>query len=133
MHAAAGTAVSDAVSQYGIRLEGIRFRARHGATDAERYLLQDFIVDLEVGLPVSVLPESDERSCVYDYDGLATLVVEEGTKASYKLLESLARRLLERVFETTPALSATVRLTKMGPPTTASVDKVAIELSGAKP
>lgn len=122
--------MSSAVSQYGIRLEGIRFRARHGASDAERYLLQDFVVDLEVGLPVSVLPDSDERSCVYDYDVLASLVVEEGTKASYKLLETLARRLLDRVLESTPALSATVRLRKFGPPTTVSVDTVAIELSG---
>ena len=119
-----------AVSQYGIHLEGIRFRARHGASDAERYLLQDFIVDLEVGLPVEVLPESDERSGVYDYDQLASLVVEEGTKTSYKLLETLAKQLLTRVLEDTPALSVTVRLRKFGPPTTASVDTVAIQLSG---
>ncbi len=121
------------ISRYGIRLEGIRFRARHGASDAERYLLQDFVVDLEVSLPASELPESDERSCVYDYDRLANLVVEEGTKTSYKLLETLAKRLLERVLADTPALSVTVRLRKFGPPTTASVDTVAIELSGAAP
>ncbi len=118
------------VSQYGIRLEGIRFRARHGVSDAERYLLQDFVVDLEVALPVDALPDADERSSVYDYDGLASLVVEEGTRASYKLLETLAHRLVERILATTPALSATVRLRKFGPPTTASVDTVAIELSG---
>ncbi len=88
------------------------------------------MVDLEVGLPVEVLPETDERHRVYDYDSLATLVVEEGTKTSYKLLETLARQLLQRVLEDTPALSATVRLRKFGPPTTASVDTVAIELSG---
>ena len=119
------------ISRYAIRLDGIRFRARHGASDAERYLLQDFVVDLEVALPASELPESDERSAVYDYDALASLVVEEGTKTSYKLLETLARQLLERVLSDTPALSATVRLRKFGPPTTASVDTVAIELSGA--
>ncbi len=118
------------ITSYAIRLEGIRFRARHGASDAERYLLQDFVVDLEVALPPSKLPESDERACVYDYDALASLVVEEGTKTSYKLLETLARRLLERILSDTPALSATVRLRKFGPPTTASVDTVAIELSG---
>lgn len=121
--------MAPAVSRYGIRLDGIRFRARHGASDAERYLLQDFVVDLEVGLPVAVLPDSDERSCVYDYDELATLVVAEGTKTSYKLLETLAKRLLARILADTPALSVTVRLRKFGPPTTASVDTVAIELS----
>jgi dihydroneopterin aldolase len=120
------------VSTYSIRLEGIRFRARHGASVEERNLPQDFVVDLEVTLPVETLPSSDERRCVYDYDALASLVVAEGTRASYKLLETLAKRLLERVLDDTPALAATVRLRKFGPPTTVSVDTVAIELSGER-
>ncbi len=122
--------MSPTISAYSIRLDGIRFRARHGASDAERYLLQDFVVDLEVTLPLEELPDSDERSCVYDYDALASLVVEEGTSTSYKLLETLARRLLERLLADTPAVAATVRLRKFGPPTTASVDTVSIELRG---
>lgn len=121
------------VTRYAIRLEGIRFRARHGASDAERDLPQDFVADLEVTLPVDRLPETDERGRVYDYDVLSSLVVEEGTRTSYKLLESLAKRLVERVFTDTPALALTVRLRKFGPPTTASVDSAAIELSATKP
>ncbi|MEZ4441752.1 MAG: dihydroneopterin aldolase [Polyangiaceae bacterium] len=117
-------------TQYRIRLDGIRFRARHGASDAERYLLQDFVVDLEVSLPISALPESDERASVYDYDALASLVVEEGTGSSYKLLETLAARVLDRLLSDTPALSASVRVRKFGPPTTASVDTVAVEIQG---
>ena len=121
------------VTRYAICLEGIRFRARHGASDAERDLPQDFVADLEVTLPVDRLPETDERARVYDYDVLSSLVVEEGTRTSYKLLESLAKRLVERVFTDTPALALTVRLRKFGPPTTASVDSAAIELSATKP
>jgi len=120
------------VTTYRIRLEGIRLRARHGASAEERNLPQDFVVDLEVALPVQTLPASDERRCVYDYDVLASLVVAEGTKGSVKLLETLAKRLLERVLEDTQALSATVRLRKFGPPTAVSVDTVAIELSGER-
>jgi dihydroneopterin aldolase len=125
--------VSPAISAYRIRLEGIRFRARHGASDAERYLLQDFVVDLEITLPVELLPASDERNRVYDYDVLANLVVEEGTAHSYKLLETLAKRLIQRILTDSPAIAATVRLRKFGPPTSASVDTVAIELSGHAP
>lgn len=124
--------MSATVDQYRIRLDGIRFRARHGASQAERDLLQDFVVDLEATLPLDALPASDRRSCVYDYDALASLVVAEGTRASYKLLETLARRLLHRVLSDTPAVAATVRLRKFGPPTTVSVDTVAIELSGRR-
>jgi 7,8-dihydroneopterin aldolase/epimerase/oxygenase len=117
------------IDAYRIRLEGIRFRARHGASRAERDLPQDFEASLEVALPVSALPRADTRARVFDYDRLASLVVDEGTKSSYKLLETLAERLAERVLADTPALSATVRVKKFGPPTAASVDAVSIELS----
>lgn len=120
------------MTQYRMRLEGIRFRGRHGASRAERGLPQDFVVDLEVSLPLRELPRRDCRSGVFDYDALASLVVEEGTRGSCKLLETLARRLLERVLSDTPALAATVRLRKFGPPTRASVDTVAIELAGER-
>ncbi|MEM6788386.1 MAG: dihydroneopterin aldolase [Myxococcota bacterium] len=121
-----------AVSAYTIHLDGIRFRARHGASEQERHLWQDFAVDLKVALPEASLPATDERASVYDYDRLASLVVEEGTTTSYKLLETLARRVIERLLDDTPALQVTVRLRKFGPPTAASVDTVAIELSGAR-
>lgn len=117
------------IATYRIRLEGIRFRAKHGASRAERDLPQDFTVHIEVELPASALPKSDQRSRVFDYDRLASLVVDEGTRASYKLLEVLARRLIERVLKDTPAVAVSVQVRKFGPPTSVSVDSVAIELS----
>ena len=120
------------VETYRIRLEGIRFRARHGASRAERDLPQDFVVDLEVILPVTALPRSDSRARVFDYDQLATLVVDEGTRVSYKLLETLAERLIDRVLTDTPAVSVQVRVKKFGPPTLASVDAVSVELVGKR-
>src|SRR3954470_19165236 len=122
--------MAPSVETYRIRLEGIRFRARHGASRAERDLPQDFVVDLEVVLPVSLLPRADTRARVFDYDALASLVVDEGTRVSYKLLETLADRVIERVLADTPALSVTVQVKKFGPPTSASVDAVAVELTG---
>lgn len=125
-------AMPSSVETYRIRLEGIRFRARHGASRAERDLPQDFVVDLEVILPVTALPRSDSRARVFDYDQLATLVVDEGTRVSYKLLETLAERLIDRVLGDTPAVSVQVRVKKFGPPTLASVDAVSVELVGKR-
>jgi 7,8-dihydroneopterin aldolase/epimerase/oxygenase len=122
--------MSASVDGYRIRLEGIRFRARHGASRAERDLPQDFVVNLEVTLPVALLPRTDTRARVFDYDELASLVVDEGTRVSYKLLETLAERLIERVLADTPAVSVSVQVKKFGPPTAASVDAVAVELTG---
>jgi dihydroneopterin aldolase len=117
---------------YRIRLEGIRFRARHGASRAERGLPQDFVVNLDVELPVSLLPRSDTRARVFDYDALASLVVDEGTRVSYKLLETIGERLIARVLADTPAISVSVSVKKFGPPTSASVDAVSVELSARR-
>jgi len=121
-----------AVETYRIRLEGIRFRARHGASRAERDLPQDFVVHLDVDLPVTLLPRADTRARVFDYDKLASLVVDEGTRVSYKLLETLAQRLIERVLADTPAVAVSVQVKKFGPPTSASVDAVAVELTARR-
>lgn len=120
------------IQTYRIRLDGIRFRAKHGASRAERDLPQDFVVCLEVELPIALLPRTDSRARVFDYDQLASLVVDAGTSASYKLLETLAERIIERVLEGTPAVSVTVQVKKFGPPTSVSVDAVAVELTGRK-
>ncbi|WP_240488914.1 dihydroneopterin aldolase [Labilithrix luteola] len=109
-------------------MRGIRFRAHHGVTRAERGLAQDFIVDVDMDLPVSVLPRRDELRQVFDYDKVSTVVVGEGTSGSYRLLETLAQRLASRLLEETPALSATVEIRKMAPPTTASVEQVSVEV-----
>ena len=121
-----------ACAEYRIRLEGIRFRGRHGVSDSERDLPQDFLVTVDVTLPVSVLPAGDHIRDVFDYDRLATLVVEEGTRKSCRLLEILAQRVIERVLEDTPATRVAVSVTKSRPPTTSSVDTVSVELVGSR-
>jgi dihydroneopterin aldolase len=119
--------------EYRIRLEGIRFRAHHGVSDSERDLPQDFLVTVEVWLPTSVLPEGDHMREVFDYDRLASLVVDEGTSKNYKLLEILASRVIARVLVDTPATRVRVAITKSRPPTRASVDSVSVELVGRRP
>jgi dihydroneopterin aldolase len=117
---------------YKLVLEGIRFRARHGASKAERGLPQDFVATVELELPMSALPKSDSLRGVYDYGRLAALVVDEGTKSSYRLLETLAQKLVDRIIEESPAVSVNVRIKKFGPPTPVSVDSASVELYGVR-
>ena len=101
-------------------------------SDSERDLPQDFLVTLRVELPIGTLPDSDSYRDVFDYDRLATLVVEEGTGQTCKLLETLAQRVIARVLRDTPALRVAVEVTKLQPPTHASVDRVSVELIGER-
>lgn len=120
--------VGHAVAEYVLRLDGVRFRGHHGVSDSERALPQDFLVSLEVYLPLEVLPTGDHIADVYNYDRLATLVVEEGTEHRCLLLETLAQRVIARVLKDTPATRVSVAVTKSRPPTRSSVDSVTVEL-----
>lgn len=120
------------IETYRVNLEGVRFRGRHGASRAERDLPQDFVASVDVVLPVSALPENDSFRGVYDYGRFAELVVDEGTKASHRLLETLARKMVARILDESPATSVVVRIRKFGPPTAVSVDSAAIEISGTR-
>jgi 7,8-dihydroneopterin aldolase/epimerase/oxygenase len=113
---------------YQIRLEDIRFRGKHGVSASERSLPQDFSVTVEVSLPVANLPSADKVREVFDYDRLSTLVVAEGTGQPCKLLETLARRVIDRILVDTPATDVAVTVTKWRPPTTDSVESVSVRL-----
>ena len=120
------------LTTYKIRLQGIRFRARHGALRAERDLPRDFVVDVTVELPVTALPRTDSLSRVFDYEKIAQIVVDEGTQKTYKLLETLGQHLAERILEETPAVEVTIQVRKFAPPTTASVDAFTVEISARR-
>ncbi len=121
------------VKNYILRLERVRFRARHGVSDSERSLPQDFLVTLDVTLPTEILPTSDHLRDVFDYDRLASLVVAEGTAHSCRLLETVAERVLQRLWADTPALQATISVTKTRPPTQESVDSATVTLVASRP
>ena len=90
------------------------------------------MVQLEMSRFVSMLPRADALLRVFDYDKLASLVVDEGTRVSYKLLETLAHQLISRVLADTPAVAVSVQVKKFGPPTSVSVDAVSVELTGRR-
>ena len=119
-------------TEYTITIKGIRFRSKHGVSDAERTLPQDFVVHVKLTLPVAVLPASDRLAEVFDYDTISSIVVDEGTTRSYRLLEVFASKLLERLLRDTPATRARVSVQKSRPPTTHSVDTATITLMGQR-
>ncbi len=114
--------------EYTLRLHGVRFRANLGASHSERALPQEIVVDVELTLPLSAFPKRDVRRDAVDYGAVAAMVVEEGGAASYRLLETYAQRLIERLLRETPALKARVAATKLRVPTSHAVDRAVVEL-----
>jgi dihydroneopterin aldolase len=114
--------------EYTLRLHGVRFRANVGASHSERSLPQEIVVDVELTLPVAAFPRRDLRRDAVDYGTVTDIVVEEGRREPYRLLETYASRLIERLMRETPALRAKVAATKLRVPTSHSVDRAVVEL-----
>ena len=116
------------LDEYTLRLHAIRFRANIGASRTERALPQELVVDVELTLPTSALPAHDLKKEVVDYDAITGLVVEEGLATPYHLLETYARRLIDRLFAATPATRIRVAATKLRVPSMHSVDRAIVEI-----
>ena len=114
--------------EYTLRLHGVRFRANLGASHSERALPQEIVVDVELILPLSAFPKRDVRRDAVDYGAVTEWVVEEGRAEPYRLLETFAQRLVDRLLRETPALRVRVSATKLRVPTSHSVDRAVVEL-----
>lgn len=76
-----------------IRIVGIACEGRHGVIDEERMRPQPFVVDLEIEVEAS----EDDLATTADYDGAVGLVRDLVATESFRLVETLARRLAEAV------------------------------------
>ncbi|WP_304143326.1 dihydroneopterin aldolase [Mesoflavibacter zeaxanthinifaciens] len=112
-----------------IKVENIRVFAHHGCLKEETAIGSDYRVDLEVKADLKTSAETDELKDTVDYVFLNKVVREEMYKPS-KLLETVAQRILTRIFnEDKLVTKATVSVSKINPPIGGDVEMVTIKLS----
>ncbi len=112
-----------------IKVENIRVFANHGCLKEETAIGSDYRVDLEVKADLSTSSKSDELNDTVDYVFLNKVVREEMSTPS-KLLETVAQRILTRIFnEDKLVQKATVSVSKINPPIGGDVQMVTIKLS----
>ncbi len=99
-----------------ILLKQIGFGGRHGATAAERRGTRLFEVDLEIEAPLEAAQVSDRLADTIDYSVAAEVIVSVGTGEPHRLLESLARRMLDKLAERLPGAGFRLELRKLHPP-----------------
>jgi len=119
-----------------IVLRDIGFEGRHGATALERKSLRKFEVDLEVELDGEMGQRTDRLTDTVDYSALAEAVVAVGVGEPHRLLESLARRMLDTLQARVPEARFRLELRKLNPPSCAghprfSAVRIATETAGA--
>ncbi len=112
-----------------IKVENIRLFANHGCLKEETVIGSDYRVDLEVKADLKTSAKTDELKNTVDYVFLNKVVREEMSKPS-KLLETVAQRILTRIFnEEKLVTKATVSVGKINPPIGGDVEMVTIKMS----
>lgn len=112
-----------------IQVNNIKLYGYHGCLDEEAKIGSEYRVDIEVKADLSKSSQTDELSDTVDYVYLNHIVKEEMAIRS-KLLEEVAKRILDRIFlELTMVKRATVCVAKINPPIGGNVEEVIITLS----
>ncbi len=112
-----------------IKVENIRVFAFHGCLKEETKIGSDYRVDLEVKANLQTSSKTDLLSDTVDYVFLNKVIREEMQKPSH-LLETVAKRILNRIFnEDKLVTKATVWVSKLNPPIGGDVEMVTIKMS----
>ena len=112
-----------------IKVENIRLFAHHGCLKEETKIGSEYRVDLEVDANLRISAESDLLKDTVDYVFLNKVVREEMLKPSH-LLETVAKRILDRVFtEDKLVEKAKVSISKINPPIGGDVEMVTIKMT----
>ena len=116
-----------------ITLSSMRFEGHHGVTDEERALPQPLEVDLEVEADLARAGRTDDVVDTIDYGPLVTLVGGIVERNSFRLLESIAATIADRVLGATTAAAVTVRVRKLAVPVEADLDWAQVEIRRERP
>lgn len=112
-----------------IKVENIRVFAYHGCLKEETKIGSDYRVDLEVKADLQTSSVTDKLSDTVDYVFLNRIIKEEMNIASH-LLETVAKRILNRIFnEDKLVKKATVLVSKLNPPIGGDVERVTIKMT----
>ena len=116
------------LKQSYIALRNMRFFGRHGVMEQEQVTGGDFVMTVRVGYDVTRAMASDNVDDTLNYAVLYELIRQEMDKPS-KLLEHVAGRIAERIFDELPVVTTVdIELTKVNPPMGADCDGATVEL-----
>lgn len=109
-----------------IQVNNIKLYAYHGCLEEEAKIGSWYKVDVEVKANLSKSAKTDDLKDTVDYVHLNHIVKEEMAIRS-KLLEEVARRILDRFFKEIDMLKkATISVAKLNPPIGGNVEDVTI-------
>jgi len=111
-----------------IKLKNIKVFAHHGCLKEETIIGSDYRVELIIKANLNTSSQTDILNDTVDYV-LLNKIVKEEMKIPSKLLETVAKRILNRIFlESNLVTKAMVSVSKINPPIGGDVEMVTIKL-----
>ena len=113
-----------------IQIENMEFYAFHGHFREEQIVGNKFLVDLHIESDMAAPAASDDLKDAVNYQLAYRLVKEEMEKKS-RLLENIAKRILDTIYDNFEDLrKVTVKISKMNPPMGGGrIEKVSVTLT----
>jgi dihydroneopterin aldolase len=109
-----------------IILSNIRTYSFHGCMDEEEKIGAEFRTDIKVKTNLTEAAKTDDLQFGLDYTRLNEIVIDEMKKRS-KLMETVALRIIERIFqEFEIARKVEVKITKLNPPVGGNIEAVSV-------
>jgi len=111
-----------------IEIKGMKFYARHGHFKTERVVGNHFEADVILETDCTRAAESDDLNDALNYQVVYDLVKEE-MKITSHLLENVAKRILDSIYNRFPGtVHAKVKVSKMNPPMGGEIERVSVTL-----
>lgn len=111
-----------------IEIEGMKFYAYHGHFAAEQIVGNNFEVNIRLETNCDKAAESDNLDDALNYQAVYESI-KEVMKIKSSLLENVAKRILDTLYEQFPAIEhARLKISKMNPPMGGEMERVSVTL-----
>lgn len=112
-----------------IKMDKMKFYGFHGVFPEENKLGQQFYVDLELFLDLSLAGKSDQLGDTINYAEIHNRVKNKVEKGRFQLIEALAESIASDLLDTYTKINAlTVRVVKPHPPFDIHFEGVTVEI-----
>lgn len=109
-------------------LDGLTVSALCGALPEERVRRQPFVIDIAIEADLSIAGASDDLDDTINYGAVTEAVQEMIDDEQFTLLERMAQRVVEVVFEQPRATAVTVTVRKVRPPVPELLDTSGVRI-----
>lgn len=111
-----------------IMLRGAQFHGKHGVSPEERIVGGRIIVDVEIEYDLTRAGLSDEIGDTISYSDVFKTVRHLVEDTESLLLEALARKIADALFEKFPLDAVTINVRKQPPPIRGVVESAGVEI-----